>query len=78
MRMGTRRKTSEQGKGRRRWQSGWKKGEDRHTDLERQRAFIFLEEKQKKVLGAVPSSEELQEASVVEMVWRDASCPPCT
>lgn len=34
--------------------------------------------KAKTSLGAVLSSEELQEASVVEMLWRDASCPPYT
>lgn len=29
-------------------------------------------------LHAVLSSEELQEASVIETLWRDASCPPYT
>lgn len=78
-RMGMWRKVNKGIKGRR-GKSGWKKGEDRVTDLERQRALTFLEEKQKHLWGSLTSgrSEELQETPLVQMLWKDASCPPYT
>lgn len=69
IRMGRWRKVSKWDKGKRRWLSGSKEGEDREPS--------FSERKSKKALGAVPASE-LQETSVEAAAWRDASCPPYT
>lgn len=47
------------------------------TDLEMQRALIFLQKKQEHP-RVQWRSEELQEIFLVEMLWRDISCPPYT